>query len=98
MKCVACEANSCSLHGRDNGFKLPPDQATMAAVQKIAAQKLDDLNAIRSMSLTSFQKKPETMPVYALQGLLREMGLPVSGLKADLVRRIVENFDDAKRT
>ena len=97
MKCVACEANSCSLHGRDNGFKLPPDQVPMVAVQKIASEKLDELKAIRSTSLASFMKKLEAMPVYALQGLLREMGLPVSGLKADLIKRVAVNFDNSKR-
>ena len=77
--------------------KLPPDQVPVAAVQKIASEKLDELKAIRSTSLASFTKKLEAMPVYVLQGLLREMGLPVSGLKADLVKRVAENFDNSKR-
>ncbi|CAK0882868.1 unnamed protein product, partial [Prorocentrum cordatum] len=100
------EATACSAaEGRPRAagfdFNKPPDTHTtprssiailagIAGPSAIDKMKTDDL-ARRAPA--DIERKLNAMPNYALQGILRELKLPVSGIKVDLVARIVNHYN-----
>ncbi|CAK0804208.1 unnamed protein product, partial [Prorocentrum cordatum] len=98
---TACSAAEGRLRAAGFDFNKPPDTHTtprssiailagIAGPSAIDKMKTDDL-ARRAPA--DIERKLNAMPNYALQGILRELKLPVSGIKVDLVARIVNHYN-----